>query len=163
MDRRILEEFSEVKEEIKDLECRIEKAKRELDNLESMIVIDSVTRGKKGKKTLGTVRITGRPTTYITRKQKYLEQSMKRLDLLRLKLLRTQEQAEEYINGIEKSELRMIFRLYFVDDLSYAKVALKMNQAFPKRKIKYTDENVKKRIERFLKKNENVPQCPEKL
>lgn len=163
MDRRVLEEFSGVKEEIKDLERRIEKAKRELDNLESMIVIDSVTRGKKGKKTLGTVRITGRPTTYIIRKKKYLEQSMERLDLLRLKLLRTQEQAEEYINSIEKSELRMIFRLYFVDDLSYAKVALKMNQVFPKRKIKYTDENVKKRIERFLRKNENVPQCPEKL
>ena len=45
-----------------------------------------------------------------------------------------------------------MFRLYFIDGLSDAKVADRMNQIFPKRKIKYTDENVKKRIQRFFEK-----------
>ena len=53
-----------------------------------------------------------------------------------------------------------MFRLYFIDDLSYMKVASEMNKKFPKREIKYTDENVKKRIQRFF---QNVPQCPEKI
>ena len=34
-----------------------------------------------------------------------------------------------------------------------------MNYMFPKRKKSYSDENVKKRIQRFF---QNVPQCPEK-
>ena len=54
-----------------------------------------------------------------------------------------------------------MFRLYFIDGYSYTAVALRMNQAFPKRKIRYTDENVKKRIQRFFKNFENVPQCPD--
>lgn len=62
-------------------------------------------------------------------------------------------------NFIEKSELRIIFRLYFLDDLSYPKVADQMNKMFPKRRIRYTDENIKKKIQRYF---ENVPQCPDK-
>lgn len=38
-----------------------------------------------------------------------------------------------------------------------------MNNEYPNRKIKYTDENVKKRIQRYFKKLENVPQCPEEI
>ena len=72
-------------------------------------------------------------------------------------LLEMTIQVEEYIESIEKSELRIIFRLYFLDDLSYPKVADQMNKMFPKRRIRYTDENVRKKIQRYF---ENVPQCP---
>ena len=74
-------------------------------------------------------------------------------------LLEMTIQVEEYIESIEKSELRIIFRLYFLDDLSYPKVADQMNKMFPKRRIRYTDENIKKKIQRYFK---NVPQCPDK-
>ena len=74
-------------------------------------------------------------------------------------LLEMTIQVEEYIESIEKSELRIIFRLYFLDDLSYPKVADQMNKMFPKRRIRYTDENIKKKIQRYF---ENVPQCPDK-
>ena len=47
--------------------------------------------------------------------------------------------AEEYIESIDKAELRIMFRLYFIDGLSDAKVADQMNRIFPKRRIKYTD------------------------
>ena len=74
-------------------------------------------------------------------------------------LLEMTIQVEEYIESIEKSELRIIFRLYFLDDLSYPKVVDQMNKMFPKRRIRYTDENVRKKIQRYF---ENVPQCPDK-
>ena len=64
-------------------------------------------------------------------------------------LLEMTIQVEEYIESIEKSELRIIFRLYFLDDLSYPKVADQMNKMFPKRRIRYTDENIKKKIQRY--------------
>lgn len=160
VDKSILIEYSDMKAEIKDLRERIEKNQRELDKLNSMIVTDSVTCGKKGKKPIRTVKIQGKPTMYIAQKEKALERNIARLEELELELLNLTNQAEEYIDSIEKSELRTMFRLYFIDDLSYVKVALKMNEKFPNRKIKYNDENVKKRIQRFF---ENVPQCPEKV
>ena len=159
MDKNILIEYADMKEEIKDLRRRIEQNKKELSRLNGQIVMDSVSCGKKGKKPLGTVKITGRPFTAISRKESLLNKRIRRLEELEEELLELTIQVDEYIETIEKSELRIIFRLYFLDDLSYTKVADQMNQRFPKRRIKYTDENIKKKIQRYF---ENVPQCPDK-
>lgn len=159
MDKNILIEYADMKEEIKDLRRRIEQNKKELSRLNGQIVMDSVSCGKKGKKPLGTVKITGRPVTVISRKESLLNKRIRRLEKLEEELLELTIQVDEYIETIEKSELRIIFRLYFLDDLSYPKVADQMNQRFPKRRIKYTDENIKKKIQRYF---ENVPQCPDK-
>lgn len=158
MDKSILIEYADMKEEIKDLRRRIEQGKRELDKLENMVVTDSVTCGKKGKKPLRTVKVVGRPTMAINRKNELLHRRIARLGQLEVELLELTNQVEEYITQIEKSELRIMFRFYFLDNLSYPKVAEKMNSIYPKRRVKYTDENVKKRIQRFF---ENVPPCPE--
>ena len=160
MDKAILEEYADMTEEIKDLRRRINKNQRELDKLNDQTVTDSVSCGKKGRKPIRTVKIQGKPSLYIVRKKKTLERSTERLKRLELRILELQNQAEEYIEQIEKSELRIMFRLYFIDDLSYPKVALEMNNRFPKRKIKYTEDNVKKKIQRYF---ENVPQCPDKV
>ena len=160
MDKEILLEYKAMKEEIKDLRRRIDKNRRELDKLNDMIVTDSVTCGKKGKKPIRTVKIQGRPSKLIERKRIALEKHTEKLESLEVELLNLSNEVEQYIQSIKKSELRIMFRLYFIDDLSYAKVAAKMNDKFPKRDIAYNDENVKKRIQRFF---ENVPQCPEKV
>lgn len=143
-----------MKEEIKDLRRWIHENERELAKLENMIVTDSVTRGKRGKKPLGTVKITGRPTAAIALKQKLLKKRNDRLTALEAELLELTNQAEEYIETIPKSELRIIFRLYYIDDLTWYQVALKMNQKFPKRRIEYTEDNCRMRHNRFLEKLE---------
>lgn len=160
MDKNILIEYSDIREEVKDLRRRIEKNRKELDRLNGAVVSDSVTCGKKGKKPLRTVKIYGKPTMSIRRKQEVLEKNKTKLEEAELELLELANQAEEYIESIKKSELRTMFRLYFIDDLSYMKVAQRMNEMFPKREIKYTDENVRKKIQRFF---QNVPQCPDKM
>ncbi len=154
MDKNVLIQYVEMKEEIKDLRRRIHENERELAKLENMIVTDSVTRGKRGKKPLGTVKITGRPTAAIELKQKLLKKRNDRLTALEAELLELTNQAEEYIETIPKSELRIIFRLYYIDDLTWYQVALKMNQKFPKRRIKYTEDNCRMRHNRFLEKLE---------
>lgn len=159
MDKDTLVEYAEMKEEIKDLRRRIDEDKRAINKLEKEMVTDSVACGKKGKKPLKTVKIQGFASSAAEKKRNALRTRIMQLKLLEANLLEKQNEVEEYIQQIEKSELRIMFRLYFIDDLSYPKVALKMNDIFPKRKIKYTDENIKKRINRFLK---NVPQCPDK-
>ena len=154
MDKNVLIQYVEMKEEIKDLRRRIHENERELAKLENMIVTDFVTRGKRGKKPLGTVKITGRPTAAIALKQKLLKKRNDRLTALEAELLELTNQAEEYIETIPKSELRIIFRLYYIDDLTWYQVALKMNQKFPKRRIKYTEDNCRMRHNRFLDKLE---------
>ena len=158
MDKSILSEYADMKEEIKDLRRRISEDQKRIDQLKRTIVSDSVTCGKKGKKPIRTVKIKGFPQVEINRRDALMERRQAKLQMLETALIEKQLQVEEYIQTIQKSELRIMFRLYFIDDLSYPKVAMRMNQIYPKRKIKYTDENVKKRIQRYF---ENVPQCPD--
>lgn len=154
MDKNILIEYADMKEEIKDLRRRIEQNKKELSRLNGQVVMDSVSCGKKGKKPLGTVKITGRPVTAISRKESLLNKRICRLEELEEELLELTIQVDEYIETIEKSELRIIFRLYYIDDLTWYQVALRMNQNFPKRKVKYTEDNCRMRHNRFLEKLE---------
>ena len=64
--------------------------------------------------------------------------------------------ADDFINKIPKSDLRQMFRFYYIDDMTWAKVALNMNSRFPKRRIKYTEDNCRKRHDRYLEKNEEI-------
>lgn len=150
MYKKILIEYADMKEEIKDLRRRIEKDEREIGKLDkNTATADTAFCGKKEKRPL--------PAALVQKKERILEREIALLHEMEIDLLEKQTQAEEYIWKIEKSELRIMFRLYFIDNLSYTKVAWEMNRIFPKRKIKYTDENVRKRISRFF---ENVQSCP---
>lgn len=149
MDKGILVQYCDMKEEIKDIRRRIEKIKKEMAGLS--IVSDSV-KGTRQDGTYGSIKITGYPTPEYYRKKAALEKNLKLLEIRETELLELTSQAEEYIESIEKSELRIMFRLYFIDNYSYIGVARRMNTMFPKRRIKYTDENVKKRIQRFFDK-----------
>jgi len=158
LDKQILIEYADMKEEIKDLRRRIREDEKKLEKLNHLVVVDSVTCGKKGKKPIRTIKVEGRPTMDISRIQKTLAKKRNQMDTFELELLELQIRAEEFIETMQKSELRMMFRFYFLDGLSYPKVAKRMNASNPDKDIAYTDENVKKRIQRFFK---NVPQCPD--
>lgn len=154
MEKIILVEYADMKEEIKDLRKRIQKLESEIGRLENSIVTDSVSCGKKGKKPLGTVKVSGVPNGLISRKRTTLAARRALLVEREAKLLELMSEAEEYINSIEKSELRMMFEFYYIDDLTWCQVAHRMNQAFPKRRIKYTEDNCRMRHKRFLDENE---------
>jgi Ca2+-binding EF-hand superfamily protein len=144
-----------MKEEIKDIRNRIKKLQKEINNLSE--VQDSVT-GTRKDGTIGRIRISGYPTPEYYRKKELIERNQKKLNLKEIELLELMNAAEEYIESMEKSELRSMFRFYFIDGDGYAKTAMRLNNMYPKRKIAFNDENVKKRIQRYF---ENVPQCPD--
>lgn len=153
MDKNILSEYADMKEEIKDLRRRIADDQKRIDQLRRTIVTDSVSCGKKGKRPIRTVKINGFPQVEIERRVALMEKRQAKLQMLETDLIEKQMQVEEYIQSIEKSELRIMFRLYYIDSLTWYQVALKMNQMFPKRRIKYTEDNCWRRHKRFL---ENV-------
>lgn len=155
MDKEVLIQYCEMKEEIKDLRKRIQK----LDKfLEHPPVVSDTVRGSRRDGTIGPIKITGIPNPEYVRKEKLRERYRRLMENKEAELLELTCQAEEYIESIPKSEMRSMMRFSIIDDLSNAKVAECMNRMFPKRRVKYTDENVKKRIQRFF---ENVTQCPE--
>ena len=154
MERNILVEYADMIKEIKDLRRRIQEDQKKIDQLSQTIVSDSVTCGKKGKKPLRTVKIKGFPNMEINRRIGLLKKRKTKLMLLESDLLEKQIQVEEYIDGIDKSELRMMFRLYYLDNLTWYQVALQMNQVFPKRRIKYTEDSCRMRNKRYFEKIE---------
>ena len=152
MDKSILSEYEAMRAEIKDLRRRIAEDQKKIDQLRRTIVTDSVSCGKKGKKPIRTVKIKGFPQAEIERRVAIMKNRQAKLDMLETDLIEKQLQVEEYIQTIQKSELRIMFRLYYIDSLTWYQVALRMNQMFPKRRIKYTDDNCRKRHDRFLEK-----------
>lgn len=157
MDKAILVQYCEMKEEIKDLRRRIQKLDRFLEN--PPLVAD-VVKGTRRDGTIGPIKITGIPEPEYIRKQGIRERYRKLLETKEAELLELTCQVEEYIESIPKSELRIMFRLYYIDGLTWVQVAHRMNAMFPKRRIKYTEDNCWRRNQRFF---ENVGSCREEM
>ncbi len=149
MGKEILVQYCEMKEEIRDLRQRIQKLDR---FLEHPPVVSDTVMGTRKDGTTGPIRITGIPNPEYCRKQNARQRYQLLLEQKETELMELTCQAEEYIESVPQSELRIMFRLYFIDGYSYSGVARQMNRMFQERRIRYTDENIRKRIQRFFEK-----------
>lgn len=155
MDKTILVQYCDMKEEIKDIRARIKKLDKFLEN---PLVVSDTVKGTRKDGTIGSIKITGIPEPMYARKRKLRERYQQILEKKEEELLELTCQAEEYIQTISKSELRIMFRLYYIDGLTWVQVAHRMNSMFPNRRIKYTEDNCWRRNQRFF---ENVGSCRE--
>ncbi len=103
MDKSILSEYADMKEEIKDLRRRIADDQKRIDQLRRTIVTDSVSCGKKGKKPIRTVKIKGFPQVEIERRVALMEKRQAKLQMLETDLIEKQLQVEEYIQTIRRA------------------------------------------------------------
>ena len=151
--KNILIQYSDMKEEIKDLHRRIEQLERELYKMEEEgTVKDTVTGGLGGTQHFV---VEGLPAPALRRKALQIKARKEKAAKMEGELLELVCQVEDYIHSITSSELRIIFRLYYIDELTWPKVALTMNRMFPKRI--YTEESCRKKHSRFLEKVEKCP------
>ena len=144
-----------MKEEIKDIRRRKETLEKEIKNIS--IVSDSV-KGTRKDGTYGSIKITGYPTQVYYRKKLAIEKLQNMLEIKEEELLEFMTQAEEYIEPVPKSEVRTMFRLYYIDGLPWWKVAQAMNRMFPKRRVSFMEDSSKKGNLRFFG---NIYQCPD--
>ena len=149
MDKEVLIQYCEMKEEIKDLRQQIMKLDKFLEK--PPIVADTVTGSRKDL-TIGPIKITGIPDREYTRKKNARMRYRALLEAKETELLELTCQAEEYIDSIQKSELRIMFRLYYIDGLTWVQVAHRMNRIFPKRKAKFSEDSCRMRNARFFEK-----------
>lgn len=149
MDKAILVQYCEMKEEIKDIRARIKKLDKFLEN--PPVVSDTV-KGTRKDGMIGPIRITGIPQSMYVRKLQIRERYRQLLEKKEAELLELACQAEEYIQSIPKPELRIMFRLYYIDGLTWLQVAHRMNSMFPKKKVPFTEDSCRMRNNRFLDK-----------
>lgn len=150
MDKSILVQYCDMKEEIKDLRRRIQKLD---DFLSKPHQVSDTVKGTRRDGTIGSIKVTGYPVPEHYRKVALRERLKSLLEAKEAELLELTCQAEEYIESIPKAELRIMFRLYYIDGLVWDQVAIRMNRAFPKKKISYTPDSCRMRNNRFFEKN----------
>lgn len=149
MDKEVLIQYCEMKQEIKDIRRRIRALDRFLEN--PPVVTDSVT-GSRRDLTIGQIKITGIPDPEYRRKERLRTRYRKLLEEKEAQLLELTCQVEAYIESIPKAEMRIMFRLYYLDGLTWKQVANRMNSMFPKRGTAYSEDNCWRRNKRFFEK-----------
>lgn len=151
MNLKTLTQYCDLREERKDLLDRIDKDQRKLTKLkEDGMVSDTVT-GTRKDGTIGPIKITGFPIPEYDTAKVMLKKRIAKLHILEEELQEALNQVDDFINTIPKSEIRMMFRLYYLDDYNWIQVARIMNQRFPKRK--YTEDSCRMKHNRYLEKN----------
>ena len=153
MDKTVLEQYVELKEEIKDLHNRIDRDRRRLVKIENEGVVSDTVRGTRKDGTIGPIKITGYPLPEADQVKNMIKKRVIKLHILEDELQEAVNAVDDFIEKIPKSDLRMMFRFYYLDDMTWAAVAINMNYSFPKRRIKYTEDNCRIRHDRYLKDN----------
>lgn len=153
MDKNILEQYIELKEEIRDLRDRIDKDERRLLKIKEEGVVSDTVKGTRADGTMGSIRITGYPIPEHNQVKNMIKKRVAKLHILEDELQNAINEVDDFIEKVPKSDLRMMLRFRYLDDMTWAAVAMNMNSRFPKRRIKYTEDNCRMRHDRYLENN----------
>lgn len=140
VDKDILTQYCDLREEERDLRQRICRLADQISHLS--IVSDSVT-GTRKDGTIGQIRITGYPTPEYYRKLGLLRRRKAAMEETQQRLLGMLNEVEAFVDGIEDSRLRRIFRYRYVDNMSWLQVAIQMGG-------KHTADSCRNAHDRYL-------------
>jgi hypothetical protein len=154
MDKHILAQYSDALARVQLLREQVIKKQRHLERLSQRgyIVTDSVTCGRRGKKPLGTVKISGYPVPEHDRIVIELGKQKENLEEEEQHLREMVTDVEAFIAGIADVEIRNLLTLYYVEELNWVQVAHKMNWLYKRKKKPYTESSCRQKHDRFLQK-----------
>ncbi len=145
MDKDILVQYTDLQEEIRDIRRRAERARGQMERMETEGTVLDAVKGTRQDGTFGSIRIEGFPYADYEKRRRSLQSYLLKLAEMEEKLLELTNQAEEYINSIEDSRMRRIVQYRIMDRLSWYEVADRMGG-------KATSEGCRKYFERFFEK-----------
>lgn len=145
MDKDILVQYTDLQEEIRDINRRAERARGQMERLETEGTVLDAVKGTRQDGTFGSIRIEGFPYADYEKRRRSLQSYLLKLADMEEKLLKLTNQAEEYINSIEDSRMRRIVQYRILDGLSWYEVADRMGG-------KATSDSCRMYFERFLQK-----------
>lgn len=144
-----LKDYTALLQEIKQLDGRIESLRTRIDEMtpRTAPVSDTVTRGKRGKKPLGVVRIEGmQDYSRINKKMQILQNRIAALADLRKRSEQEAAEIEKVILGIEDVDTRRLIGFYCLDGCrTWDEVAERMGAG-------WTAEACRKRYSRFVRR-----------
>ena len=153
MKKNILQDYTNAKARVKYLRKAAEKFEKKIERLEHTgygLVGDTVSRGKRGKKPLGTVRISGFPVPEYQETICQLKLRKKKLKAEEIKLEKMVSEAEQFIESVQDIEIQNILSLYYIDGMTWVQIAHTMNELYNNKK--YTPDGCRVKLERFFQK-----------
>lgn len=142
--KEILKQYIELKKEADEIEERIQKKRDRIEELEGMVVADSV-KGTRKDGTYGSIRIEGRPDGLIQAERAMLVHTQTILEKKKHQIILTAQEVEEFINSIDDCHIRRILSFRFIDGLSWNMVAARMGG-------NNSEDSVRMSFNRFMEK-----------
>ena len=127
MDKSILVQYVDIKQEAIDLQERIDRAQHELDKMTDEYGAPEITSDivQSGDIVTGRRRIYGISVLYV-RRQSILRNLKAQYELKQGELLYEQSEAERFIETIPDSRTRSIVRMRVIDRRSWQEIATRM-------------------------------------
>lgn len=148
MDKELLNQYKNLLREYELETVRIRTMEKKIEEMtpECVEAADVVSRGKKGKRTLGLQMIQGyEDYTKQNRSRAKLRERKARQELRLAEIENIIIDVEEFINYVPDSEMRSLLRLYYIDGKSWREAAVAMGEG-------YSEDACKKKAQRFFEK-----------
>ncbi len=143
MKKTVLEQYINLRQEIKEISDRIARLEQKLKRINEEGNVRYAVKGGDGGQQ--TYHIEGFPVAEEDETKYLLRKNIRLLEERKAKAAEQVVEVEKYINTIEDSRMRRMITLRYIDNLSWWKVANRMGKG-------YTEDSCKKQMERFLNK-----------
>lgn len=144
MKKTVLEQYIELKNEINEINARIQKLQNKLKRINEEGNVKDVVKGGGGG--WQNYHIEGFPVAEEDEVKYLIKKNLRILEERKAKVAELIVNVESYINTIEDSRMRRMITHRYINNLPWWKVAEKMGKG-------YTENSCKKQMERFLKEN----------
>lgn len=142
MKKTALEQYLDLRQEIKEISDRIARLERKLKRInEEGNVRYAVKGGDGGQQTF---HIEGFPVAEEDETKYLLRKNIRLLEERKAMAAEQVIEVEKYISSIDDSRMRRMVTLRYIDDLPWWKVANRMGKG-------YTEDSCRKQMERYLK------------
>lgn len=148
LEKSVLIQYCDMQAEIKELRRLIKMTEERLEKIEKEGAVSDVVSGGMGG--IQHFKVTGFPTPEHAKVKQLLISRRQRLRMKEEELLELTNRIEEYIESIKKSEIRIMFRMYYIEGLTWNQVAHQMNEMFSRTKRIYTENSCRMKRNRFF-------------
>ena len=148
LEKSVLIQYCDMQAEIKELRRLVRMTEERLGKIEQEGAVSDVVSGGMGG--IQHFKVTGFPTPEHAKVKQLLISRRQRLRMKEDELLELTNQIEEYIESIKKSEIRIMFRMYYIEGLTWNQVAHQMNEMFSRTKRIYTENSCRMKRNRLF-------------
>lgn len=140
--KKKLAQYIDLQKEVTEINNRIAKVESEIAKIKEEGEVTDIVKGGMGG--IQHFTIHGIPTFLFERKEEMLFKLVEKMEKAEKNKLKALAEIEDFVESIDDSHIRRIISFRYIDGLSWNDVAMHMGNG-------YTDDSVRKAMERYLK------------